>query len=80
MRAELNKDEHNIVFVIGPGYGVPDGQVMIYRYEGLRKVSVDTFSIAFARDYWAVLVSRDFHVIPNVANLAGVRNPRLPKL
>lgn len=65
MRAELGKAEHHIVFVIGPEYGVADGQVMVYKYEGLNKVSTDTFSIGFARTYWKVLVTRGYHVIPS---------------
>ncbi len=73
MRVELGKGENHIVLVVGPSYGVELGHVMIYRYEGLRRVAEDDFSIAFARDYWAVLITRGYHVIPESPQMAALK-------
>ena len=65
LRVELKKGSHHIVFVLGTAFGVPENDVHVNTYEGMVKVSTESYSIEFARHYWAMLVTKGYHVIPS---------------
>lgn len=74
MRAELTKDSHYVVFLSGDVFGVLTGDVMVYTYAGVRRLSAETYGIQSARDYWAVLVTKGYHVVIPV-----IRDPKPTK-
>ena len=58
LRVELKKGSHHIVFVLGTTFGVPENDVHVHTYDGMVKVSTESYSIAFARHNWAMLVTK----------------------
>lgn len=60
MRAELNKGPVSVVFVWG-AFGILTGDVSIYTYRSMKKISVSTYSMSYGRDLWASLVFRGYH-------------------
>ncbi len=76
MRAELGKGARSIVFV-WQALALADDQVRVFIYEGMVKVSADTLSIKYGRDYWTSLISKGYYVIAAKPQIAGIRVPNL---
>ena len=62
MRAELGKGPRSIVFV-WKALTLADDQVRVFTYDGGVRVSADTLSISYGRNYWISLLSKGYRVI-----------------
>lgn len=63
-KAALNKDSESRLFVWGLYPNLPDGFVLVYTYEGTRKIARETYRLDFARHLWNVLLTKGFHLLP----------------